>query len=640
MKGTTEDLIGSSIGHILIIDVLGEGGMGTVYLGQDEKLRRKVAVKAIHDERRLHEHAKARFLQEARILSQLNHHNICAVHEFIEGEECDYLVLELVEGRNLRAAMKMQLPIDQKLSIARQLLEVLAAVHGAGVIHRDLKPENIMIRPDGDIAVLDFGLARSVDDDGARSPDRPTLDLEALDSVARTREIDDPDHRAFSIQVATNQGTVVGTAGYMSPEQARAEPATAASDMYAVGMIFQELFTGSPPFDRRSSSVELVLKAAVGESLPVAGVPADLKALIERLKSFAPGARPSSVDALDQLQQFIDLPKRRRRRAVVAAVWLVLVALAGGMTIQSVRASRAADRANREADAARSVSDFLVNLFEESNPEQARGASRSAEEILQRGADRISVELAEQPLTRARLLMTIGRVYGKMGLYTEALALVEQAMELRRHELGEAHGEVGEALADMGHYRFKKGESERAEQDLGDALTILEGAYGGHHVEVANALMDLGNLHRSSGRFDEAEAELRRALVIYEAEFGPDDVRKARCVANIAIAMAMQGDVDGAEPLFRRAYEIQATELGDDHPSTSGARSNLAIALKSLGRYDEAETLYLQSVETTRKVLGADHPRRTQTITEFADFLRAQGRGDEAAAIEGNLPES
>ena len=205
------DLVGSQIGHIRIIDVLGRGGMGSVYLGEDEKLRRRVAVKAIRGDRRLHENAKSRFLQEARILSQLNHRNICVVHEFVEQQECDLLILELVEGRNLRAAMKTQLSRQHKLDIAHQLLEVLAAVHGAGVIHRDLKPENIMIRPNGEITVLDFGLARSVDDDHA--PGRPTLDLDELDT-ARTADISDDGPP--TVQVRTNLGTVVGTAGYMS----------------------------------------------------------------------------------------------------------------------------------------------------------------------------------------------------------------------------------------------------------------------------------------------------------------------------------------------------------------------------------------------------------------------------------------
>ena len=333
--------------------------MGTVYVGEDETLQRKVAVKAIHGEHRLHEQAKARFLREARILSQVNHHNICVVHDFIETEDSDFLVLELVPGRSLRAAMKTQLPDRQKLDIARQLLEVLVSVHSAGVIHRDLKPENIMVKPDGKITVLDFGLARSVDEDVAMFPGTPTLDLEDLESQA-AGEAQQGSGSPPSIHVKSNQGTVIGTAGYMSPEQALAEPATAASDIYSVGLILQELFTGSSPFEPGLSPMGKVIKTAGGETLPVTGLPTDLTVLIERLEAFAPGARPSAVDALDQLQQIIDKPKRRRKQAVITVVWIALAGLAGGMTIQSVRASREAERANLEATAAQKVSDFLV----------------------------------------------------------------------------------------------------------------------------------------------------------------------------------------------------------------------------------------------------------------------------------------
>ncbi len=630
VRSCAADLVGESVGRIRIIDVLGRGGMGTVYVGKDETLNRKVAVKAIHGDHRLHDEAKARFLREARILSQINHRNICTVHEFIESEGSDFLVLELVPGRNLRAAMKTQLSEWQKLSIARQLLEVLVAVHGQGVIHRDLKPENIMVKPDGEIAVLDFGLARSVDEDAAVFSQAPTINLTELESQADSEDrARDSDH-AMSTQVKTTRGTLIGTLGYMSPEQARAEPATAASDMYSAGLILQELFTGSPPLDRGIGARGLILKTAEGQTLPVTGLPADLTALIERLKTLAPGARPSSVDALAQLQSIIDRPKRRRRRALVAAVWLALAVLAGGMTLQSVRASREAERANREAMAAQEVSDFLVGLFEESNPEQARGASSSAEEILQRGAERISGELEEQPLTRAVLLMTIAKVYRAMGLWAEAIPFLEEAIKIRTTELGEEHPEVAAALNDLGATNLSAGDLGKAETLLTRALELRERALGPESIEVAHTLLNLSNLSQRTGRLDEATSFVQRAQAIYEAEVGPDHVFTANGLATMAILMARQGRVEEAEPIFRSVLAILEKELGEDHPKTCEARNNLAIDLKMLGQFEESEALFRHTLEIKERVLGEDHPALAFTLGNLANLYAEMGRFEEA----------
>ena len=169
------DLVGQTLGHYRIVVQIGEGGMGAVYVGFDEKLQRKVALKAIRSEFRLHADAKARFLREARILSQLDHPHICTIHDFIEGKDSDFIVLELVKGETLRTAMKGGMDHPTKMSVAKQLLEVLVAVHGQGVIHRDLKPENVMLTDNGDLKVLDFGLSRSIDEEQVSSSTTDTL---------------------------------------------------------------------------------------------------------------------------------------------------------------------------------------------------------------------------------------------------------------------------------------------------------------------------------------------------------------------------------------------------------------------------------------------------------------------------------
>ena len=154
------DLLGTRIGHIRIVALLGKGGMGSVYVGFDERLQRRVALKAIQ-EGRLDAEARARFLREARVLSQLRHPNICLIHDYLEGDGRDFLVLELVEGRNLKEVILSQSTTPAlKMRIARQIASALAASHRAGIIHRDLKPANIMVTDTDEVKILDFGLAR------------------------------------------------------------------------------------------------------------------------------------------------------------------------------------------------------------------------------------------------------------------------------------------------------------------------------------------------------------------------------------------------------------------------------------------------------------------------------------------------
>jgi serine/threonine protein kinase len=158
-------LLGTKIQQFRVVNLLGRGGMGEVYAGYDEKLERKVALKTLHTENRLDPEAKARFLREARILSQLAHPGICQIFDFIETDAFDVLVLELIRGRNLREALKEGMGPREQLQIAQELTAVLIAAHAKGVIHRDLKPDNAMLTEEGRVKVLDFGLSRSIEGD-------------------------------------------------------------------------------------------------------------------------------------------------------------------------------------------------------------------------------------------------------------------------------------------------------------------------------------------------------------------------------------------------------------------------------------------------------------------------------------------
>ena len=207
------------------------------------------------------------------------------------------------------------------------------------------------------------------------------------------------------------------------------------------------------------------------------------------------------MDALDQLQRIIDRPKRRRRQAVIVTVWIALAALATGMTIQLVRASREAERANIEAATAQKVSDFLV-ISSKRRIRNRPGVRHSQPRRSSNGAPNITGELEEQPLTRARLLMTIGSVYTKMGLYADAIPLFEDAAAIRTRELGEDHEDVAAVLNDLGMAYLSNGDSGMAEECLLRALVVRERSLGPNDVATAHTALNLGNLFRSAGRFE------------------------------------------------------------------------------------------------------------------------------------------
>ncbi len=213
-----------SFAHYEILSQLGSGGMGDVYLADDTKLDRKVAIKFLHEKFSKDEDLLNRFIQEAKAASALNHPNILTVYEIGEHEGKHYIAAEYIDGKTLRERMKQRLSFDEILSIMVQTAEALSAAHQAKIVHRDIKPENIMVRSDGYVKVLDFGLAK-------------LTELNMTDGEDQTKKL-----------VKTNPGVVMGTVAYMSPEQARGKNTDARSDVFSFGIVLYEMLIGKVPF--------------------------------------------------------------------------------------------------------------------------------------------------------------------------------------------------------------------------------------------------------------------------------------------------------------------------------------------------------------------------------------------------------
>src|SRR5882724_5828832 len=258
---SADALIGKLLGHYCIESLIGVGGMGEVYLARDERLGRKAALKLLPDSVTADETQLGRFKNEARTASALNHPNILTVYEIgVEGN-VQFIATEFIEGVTLRTALASgRMSAHRALEIAVQVASALAAAHDAGVVHRDIKPENIMLRPDGYVKVLDFGIAKLTEQ--RRASDDHRVETTAL--------------------LQTRPGLVLGTTHYMSPEQARGQKVDARSDIWSLGLVLFEIVTGSPPF-RGETPSDCIAAILTAEPAPLSSISPDVPAKLESI---------------------------------------------------------------------------------------------------------------------------------------------------------------------------------------------------------------------------------------------------------------------------------------------------------------------------------------------------------------------
>jgi serine/threonine protein kinase len=327
-------MIGKSLVHYEISSELGKGGMGEVYQAKDTKLGRDVAIKVLPEEFALDKDRVARFQREAKLLASLNHPNIAAIHGLEESEGTHFLVMELIEGDTLRDRIKSgAIPVEEALKLALQMTEALEAAHEKGVIHRDLKPANIKVTPEGKVKILDFGLAKAyVGDQENLSPmDSPTISA-----------------------AATQQGVILGTAAYMSPEQARGKPVDRRADIWAFGVVFFEMLTGKQLFTGETVSdtlASVLAREPAWQSLPP-NLHSRIRFLLERCLEKEAKDRYSGInDARVEIQKVLAEPggvlmypgaasePQRKLRTILpwAASTLILGLIIAGLAVWNLR---------------------------------------------------------------------------------------------------------------------------------------------------------------------------------------------------------------------------------------------------------------------------------------------------------------
>ncbi|MEM1177577.1 MAG: serine/threonine-protein kinase [Acidobacteriota bacterium] len=625
------------LGPYRLLREIGRGGLGTVYLAErdDEHYSMRVAIKLVR--RGLDtDDVLDRLRRERQILAQLEHPNITRL---IDGGSTrsgqPYLVMEYVEGRSLlEHADAQRLDLRRRLRLMIDMCHAVDAAHRRLIIHRDLKPTNVLVTADGQVKLLDFGIAQLLD----RDPE-----LEATQ----------PERRLL-------------TPAYASPEQLAGEALTTATDIYSLGAVLYRLLTGSVPFpgtadggapnSRREPPVRPSLSVAdapdaesiassrgLSPAVLVRRLRGDLDTIGLRALALRPEDRYGSVTALaEDLQRHLDdrpiLAKRpglglrvlklvRRHRLTAAVMALASVGLAAAL-VAVLWQARQADRARVEAER---VSDFLTELVEAATPEAARGEVVSVADILDRGAERIEGELAEEPQARARLATTMGRAYGSLGDYRQALRLHRTALAIRERRFGLGSVEWATSAHEVAVSLINLDEADQAHGLLLEAEDIRRRS-AVPADDLADTLNSLAQIERRKRRPKAAEAYYLEALELYRRAHGERHEDVAGALYGLGVLKFSQGDFPPAETYLADALQMRTETLGDDHPATLNAASNLARVLRKRGQLSQAATLLTQTLAIQRRLLGDRH-RSVGAALIFLSKIRAD-QGLKAESVE------
>jgi eukaryotic-like serine/threonine-protein kinase len=648
---------GQIIGAYRLRALIGQGGMGSVWLAErcDGRFEGRAAVKLLNLAR-VSRAREERFRREGNFLAKVTHSHIAhLIDAGVSASGQPYLVLEHVNGRPIdRYCDEQTLGIEARLTLFLDVLEAVAHAHANLIVHRDIKPANVLVSVEGEVKLLDFGIAKLLDDglrDGAAVDEASDLTLEAGAPL---------------------------TPQYAAPEQVAQGPVTVATDIHALGMLLYVLLTGQHPAGAAVSSPVTLLRAIVeveprrmsdavvgGNGTPeqLAGHAARRATTISRLRRTLRGdldtivaktlkktasERYVSVSALaDDVRRYLGhepisaradsagyraarFVRRHIRGVAAAAVFVVL--LAGVTMFYTTRLAAERDRAQREAAKAARVSEALSGLLRGADPiaNRATPDGFTVTGLLDAATDRVETELADQPDAQAEIFTIIGRMYRRVGMYDKAQHLLERALASGRAAFGPEHANVAQTLNDLGGLAAEKGDYATAAASLESALSIRRRIYGPEHTNVADTLAELGRIYQDQGLNTRAEPLHREALAIRRKLLGDEHGETAVSLSDLASVLRLNGDLEGAEALLRQSLAVHRRTRGDTHAMTATTLHDVALTTGARGDQASAESMFRQAMEIHRRALGDTHPLVAVTLNSLSRLLREQGRYDEA----------
>ena len=614
------------IGPFEVVRRLGAGGMGVVYLcrrsGPD--FEQQVAVKrlpAAGDS----DFARERLKMERRVLASLRHPNIA---QLVDGGEDDngtpWVAMEYVDGEPIDRWADTQ-GLDRRQRVARflALCDAVQFAHRNLVVHRDIKASNVLVDGHGQLKLLDFGIAKLVDDADGK-------DSDAALTVASTM-----------------------TPHYASPEQVRGEPVTQASDVYSLGVLLFELLAGKRPYDfptRRPTDIERIVCETEPPALGGRNT-TDLDWIIGRAMHKAPGRRYASARELgDDLQRWLDgrpvearpdsslyragrFLKRHPFGAGTAALFAVLVIGFGTtMAWQAHQLEIQRDAAQRDARVAEETTAFLVDLFGVSDPRVTNPADVRARDLLDAAADRLPEELDSDPLARAQLMHTIGLAFSNLGEADRGVELLERAMALRIEHAGDDSAPAADSRNRLGNIYRRFGRLVEAEPLLVRALEWRE-ANGPVDYDLADSYNNVGLLQNDLGHYEQAEATLRRSIELHREYDGPDTERVTAPLHNLSLSLRRQGRLEEARKASMEALEIKRAAGDWSLSSLAVTLAVLANIERERGDLDAALRYSNESLELREQVFGRGNVSIASGLATHANVLQARGELEAAETL-------
>jgi non-specific serine/threonine protein kinase/serine/threonine-protein kinase len=631
---------GLRLGPYRIERLLGEGGMGAVYLAEQlEPLQRQVALKLIRGQLR-GGMAEAYFLVERQALARMDHPAIAKVYDAgTTPQGHPFFAMEWIDGQSLSAYCATHaLSLNETLSLFARICFGVHHAHQKGVIHRDLKPNNVLIAEvDGRPLpkIIDFGIAigatRNTDGDGIELMQR------------------------------------AGTRGYMSPEQVRGKSGEIdiRSDVYALGVMLLELVAPQDVMDRAAAAgldnrdLHAALLASLGQGTSkhtdsvrgLAAIPAQLRWVLARAIDPERTRRYESAQALaedlDRYRRHYPLsavpPTRRyrlrafavRNRGPILAAGLVAAALIAGTTaaiIGMLHAREAAERANIEANKSRETSRFLTDVLSGVDPHQARDLDKTLLHlVLDRAANRAGQELGGQPEVLADIEKTIGSSYNSLSEYKTALEHTRRAYDLADKNLGADALLTLQTERQLARQTLNIGKTKEASEMITHNLAGLMRTRGPDDIETLSSTVDLADVEGEQGDFAAAEKRIAAVLPTIERISGHDSHLTINALEEHADLLTYLGRYAEAEPIFRDTIARETKLWGAEDPKTMDTMNGFAIMYLESHRYVEGAKILQGMLPISEKMYGPEHSMTINIVSNLGGALRQQGTPEKIA---------